>query len=162
MQYRVFTVPVTGSPELEEDLNHFLRSHKVITVQKAVETIGGSPCWCFCVEFIEGGVSSGNQKFSGRSKKVDYKEVLSEDDFAVFARLREKRKELAGNEAIPVYAICTNEQLAAIATKRPVSLTELKEIEGIGEAKAEKYGLALLEILDEMKRVQDEKSRQTD
>jgi len=145
MQYRVFAIPATGSPDLEEELNHFLRSHKVISVQKTVEVIDGAPRWCFCIEYIEGGAAPGRSGGSaGRSKRVDYKEVLSEEDFAVYARLREVRKELAAAEAVPVYAVCTNEQLAAIATNRPCSLADLKEIEGLGEAKAAKYGEGLL------------------
>ena len=83
-------------------------------------------------------------KYSGRSKRVDYKEVLSEGDFAAYARLREARKALAAAEAIPVYAVCTNEQMAAMAKERPSSLSGLKEIDGFGEAKAAKYREALL------------------
>ncbi|HPO15649.1 MAG TPA: HRDC domain-containing protein [Candidatus Hydrogenedentes bacterium] len=150
MQYRVFAIPATGSTDLEEDLNRFLRSHKVITVQKTVEMIDGAPRWCFCVEYIEGASPSGagTNAFSGKSKRVDYKEVLSENDFSVYARLREVRKELAAAEAVPVYTVCTNEHLAAMAVKRPESLSDLKEIDGFGEAKAAKYGKALLSVLN--------------
>ena len=52
-------------------------------------------------------------KGGGGRPRVDYKEILSADEFAVFVRLREVRKQLAATEAIPVYAVCTNEQLAA-------------------------------------------------
>jgi hypothetical protein len=34
--------------------------------------------------------------------------------------------------------LLTNEQLAAIATKRPETAAQLREVEGIGEAKAGK------------------------
>lgn len=37
MQYRVFAIPATGSEDLEEELNRFLRSHCVVTVQKSIE-----------------------------------------------------------------------------------------------------------------------------
>jgi hypothetical protein len=47
---------------------------------------------------------------------VDYKEVLNEADFAVFSRLRDLRKVIAEKEAVPAYAIFTNEQLAAMVT----------------------------------------------
>ena len=45
------------------------------------------------------------------SKKVDYKEILSEEDFIFYSKLRELRKELTNNEALPVYTFFTNEQL---------------------------------------------------
>lgn len=163
MQYRVFAIPATGSPDLEEELNHFLRSHKVVSVQKTVEMIDGAPRWCFCVEYLEGGASGGNAgRSSGRSKRVDYKEVLSEEDFAVYARLRDVRKELAAKEAVPVYAVCTNEQLARMAQTRPDCLVSLKEIEGFGEAKASKYGEALLAARPEEEKDVDETSGRTD
>ena len=163
MQHRMFAIPVTGSPDLEEDLNHFLRSHKVISVQKTVEAVDGAPRWCFCVEYLEGAPALGRAGTpSGRSKRVDYKEVLSEADFAVYARLRDVRKELAASEAVPVYTVCTNEQLASLATQRPASLAELKEIDGLGEAKAAKYGQALLDALGGNGKDGDETSGQAD
>ena len=149
MQYRVFAIPATGSPELEDELNLFLRSHKIIAVQKGIETIDGTTRWCFCVEYMDGALTSQSGRGGRRGgERIDYKEVLKEADFALFALLREVRRQLAATEAIPVYAVCTNEHLAAMATKRPKSLAQLKEIEGLGEAKAGKYGEAFLQVLN--------------
>jgi superfamily II DNA helicase RecQ len=142
-------IPAAGSPELEEDLNRFLRSHRVIAVQKSLEVVEGSPCWCFCVEWLEGSPAGGSGKGRG-TKKIDYKDVLSDADFAVFARLREVRKEMATAGAIPVYAVCTNDILAAFARTRPDSLAGLRETDGFGEAKADKYGKVFLEVLSTM------------
>ena len=80
---------------------------------------------------------------------MDYKEILSADDFAVFVRLREARKQLAGKEAIPVYAVCTNEQLAEMAKARAATLADLKKIDGFGDAKAEKFGETFLAAIRE-------------
>jgi len=43
-------------------------------------------------------------------------------------------------EGIPVYAVLTNEQLAAIAIKRPDSLATLREVEGVGEGTEQAKG----------------------
>ena len=44
----------------------------------------------------------------GRSeRRVDYREVLSAEQFEVFSKLREVRKEVAEREAVAVYAIFT-------------------------------------------------------
>lgn len=142
MQFRVFSVAATGDLAAEEELNCFLRSHRVASVQKQLVVEAGTAYWCFCVEFLLGQSSAGGGPKS--RSRVDYKEVLSEADFAVFARLRDARKQLATEEAIPVYAVCTNEQLAEMARTRPTTLGDLKKIEGFGDAKAEKYGAALL------------------
>lgn len=57
--------------------------------------------------------------------------MLCADDFTLFAKLREWRKDTALKEAIAVYTIFTNEQLAQIAGKRPKSKAALQEIQGI-------------------------------
>jgi hypothetical protein len=65
--------------------------------------------------------------------RVDYKTVLSPDEFPVFSRLREFRKELAQTEAVPVYALFTNEQLAQMVQRRCQSKSDLAQIEGPGD-----------------------------
>ena len=80
---------------------------------------------------------------------VDYKEVLSPEDFVIFARLRETRKELAKTEQVPAYAIFTNEQLAEMARIRPVSKNGFSKIVGVGESRIQKYGTQFLKILKE-------------
>ncbi len=147
MQFRVFTLPAEGSLEQEEELNAFLRGQRIVGVHRSLENGPGGPRWCFCVEYLEGGRTQGARRPGGKSRRVDYREVLSEDDFAVFARLRDVRKELAAREAVPAYAVCTNEMLADVARRRPQSLEGLRETEGFGQAKVEKYGAALMEAL---------------
>jgi superfamily II DNA helicase RecQ len=75
--------------------------------------------------------------------------VLSEQAFAVFARLRSLRKELAESEGIPAYALFTNEQLAEMVQRRVQTAAALREIAGIGEARIEKYGETFLRLLCE-------------
>lgn len=69
---------------------------------------------------------------------------MSDDEFALFARLRELRKKIAEEEAIPPYAIFTNEQLADMVRKKVTTLQAMKEINGIGDAKISKYGQVFL------------------
>lgn len=148
MPFRLFSIPATGSPDLEEELNRFLRSHRVVTTQKTLQAVDGVLRWCFCVEYLDGAPVSGVRP-SGRTERIDYKQVLPPDDFILFAKLRDLRKELAALDAAPVYTIATNEQLAEMATKRPATMPALKEIDGFGDAKAPKYGLRFLAALAE-------------
>jgi len=148
MQLKFFSIPVSGESPLIDELNKFLRSNRIVSVQKELTQRDTAPCWRICVEYLD--MPSGKEKNHSRQReKIDYKEVLSEKDFAVFARLREIRKKLAEKEAIPVYAVCTNEHLAQMARLRCSSLTELKEISGFGEAKAKKYGKAFLDAISQ-------------
>lgn len=49
-----------------------------------------------------------------KPRRTDYREILSPSEFALFAKLRELRKWLAAQEGVPVYAVLTNEQMAAL------------------------------------------------
>jgi superfamily II DNA helicase RecQ len=146
VQFKFFVVPADGDDPMGEELNRFLRGRRVVSVERKL--VGGeeNPRWAFCVGYLEGPGGAGGAG-KGGAPRVDYKEVLSAEDFAVFARLRETRKELAEKEAVPAYAVLTNEQLAAVARKRPASVAQLREIDGIGQAKADKYGEALLGVM---------------
>ena len=146
MQYKLFSIPAAGDNETEEELNRFLRSHRVVSVQKELVQGGQTAYWCFCVEYLPGSTPEGK---GGGLQRVDYKEILSAEDFAIFVRLREARKELAGKEAIPVYAVSTNEQLAEMAKTRVATTADLKKIDGFGDAKAEKYGESFLSAIRE-------------
>jgi len=78
---------------------------------------------------------------------VDYKEVLKPGEFEVFSRLRDWRRAVAEKEGVPVYTIFTNEQLAQMVQKKVNSKAALKEIEGVGDARVEKYGDALMQVM---------------
>lgn len=143
-----FSIPARGDAALQEDLNIFLRSHRVLTVHREFVLHGENSFWALAVEYMQGAApsSSGGVSRGGRNR-VDYKEVLSPEDFALFAKLRDWRKAVAEQEGIPVYAVLTNEQLAAIAKDRPSSAAQLQQMEGFGDAKAGKYAEAILGML---------------
>ena len=97
---------------------------------------GGQSIWCFCIDYVDAtGNAASSGAGSGSRQRIDYKELLQPDEFAVFAQLRDWRKEIAQREAIPVYTIFTNEQMAQMVQTRASSLAELKKIEGIGDAR---------------------------
>ena len=79
--------------------------------------------------------------------RVDYKEILSPDEFILFAKLRDLRKEIAQTEAVPVYAVFTNEQLSQMIQQEAKSKSEQSKLEGVGESRIEKYGARILELL---------------
>ena len=83
----------------------------------------------------------------GGRPKIDYKEVLKPEEFEMFSRLRNWRKSVAEKEAVPVYAVLTDEQLAQMVQKQVNSKSGLKEIEGVGDGRVDKYGEALVQLL---------------
>lgn len=144
MPYEFIQVPANGQGSAKEELNKLLRAGRIASVRKEFVAHGEDSFWAFCVEYLDGPLSAGKP---GAGPKVDYKEVLSPEDFAVFSKLRDLRKAIAEKEAIPAYSIFTNEQLAAMVTGKIDSLAGLGKIPGIGEARVGKYGAAFLAVL---------------
>ena len=62
-------------------------------------------------------------------------------------RLRSWRLETSKEGKVPAYVVFTDATLTAIAVSRPASRSDLLEIPGIGGAKLERYGDAVLAIL---------------
>ena len=146
MHLRFFTIPIHGGDEAAAELNRFLGAHRILAIDRSLVQDGANSAWALCVSFESAADPSQPGKRGG---KIDYREVLNEQDFAVFARLRTLRKELADGEGIPAYAVLTNEQLTEVVQRRVQSAAALREIAGIGDARVEKYGDALLRLLQE-------------
>lgn len=68
-------------------------------------------------------------------------------DQAGWDALRACRKELATRQGVPPYVIFHDATLYDMLVRRPTSLAELAEVNGVGAAKLEKYGEAFLEVL---------------
>jgi superfamily II DNA helicase RecQ len=145
MQLKLFIVPVKNIAAAEAEMNGFLRAQRVLAVKKEFVAAGENSFWTFCVEYLDGAAGMGG--LGGRGPKVDYREVLKPEEFELFSRLRDWRKGVAEKEGVPVYAVLTNEQLAQIVQKKVNSKAGLKEIEGVGDARVEKYGEALLSVV---------------
>lgn len=145
MQIKIFRIPTVGNTLLEEEMNIFLRSKKILKVDGHLSQEPTGPAWCFCIQYMED-VRAGAK---GRIE-VDWREKLPPEVFARFARLRELRKALAEQEGVPPYAVFNNEELAGIAQLEKPSRAEMLKIKGVGEQKMEKYGVAFLE---EMKKL---------
>jgi superfamily II DNA helicase RecQ len=82
-----------------------------------------------------------------KRKRVDYREVLGESEFGVYAELRRLRKHLADRDGVPAYAVFTNEQLAEMVQRRVSSIQALGAIEGVGESRVGKYAEPFLAAL---------------
>ena len=61
-------------------------------------------------------------------------------DPALFAMLKDLRKKLSKQLELPPYVIFQDPSLEAMATTYPITIDELKNISGVGEGKAKRYG----------------------
>ena len=53
--YRFFVIPVRTSAGAEEELNRFLRCHRVLSVDRRWVDEGSESFWSFCVDYLETG-----------------------------------------------------------------------------------------------------------
>jgi ATP-dependent DNA helicase RecQ len=68
----------------------------------------------------------------------------------LFEVLRAWRAEQAKAQGVPAYVILHDKTLHELAARQPVSPDELLDVPGIGQAKAERYGAALLALITDM------------
>jgi DNA helicase-2/ATP-dependent DNA helicase PcrA len=73
----------------------------------------------------------------------------SSADETLVERLRAWRLAMAQERSVPAYVVFTDVTLVAVAERRPVTEAQLLDIPGIGPAKAELYGAALLALVAE-------------
>lgn len=73
--------------------------------------------------------------------------AMTGDDALYFEALRLWRAEKAREQGVPAYVILHDRTLTELAIQRPQSSNALLQIPGIGLAKAERYGEALLALL---------------
>ena len=148
MPFRVFLIPVLYGEDATEELNSFIASHRIAHVERKWIDQGTQSAWAFCVEYVLASQAVATNPRSQLSRnRIDYKMILSPDEFNIFSLLRELRKELSQQEGVPVFALFNNEQLAQMVQRRCSSKADLLGIEGIGEAKVEKYSEKLLALL---------------
>ncbi len=92
MKYRFFTIPASAPDAAQEELNRFCTGQRVVSVDKQFVQDAERSYWALCVCYLDG---QEGPAAAGKRGKIDYREVLNEQDFAVYAKLRALRKELA-------------------------------------------------------------------
>lgn len=75
--------------------------------------------------------------------------VFEDEDEGLFEALRQLRKKLADQLAIPAYIVLSDKTLHLLALKKPGDMEAFGEISGIGEFKKEKYGKDFLTVINE-------------
>jgi ATP-dependent DNA helicase RecQ len=81
-----------------------------------------------------------------RVKREGKKKEELEYNHALFAILRQKRKEMADEAGVPPYIIFSDRTLTEMAAYYPQSTASLLNISGVGQVKLHQYGDAFLEV----------------
>ena len=112
MQIQFFQVPVHASQV--DGLNRFLSTHRVTSIERQFVSDGANSFWSICVTFESGDPPQTSIQQKGR---VDYRDVLTEEQFSIFAKLRVLRKDLSERDKVPPYSIFNNEHLAEVVRR---------------------------------------------
>ena len=142
-QYVSFYVSPFGEKSVTDELNSFLRSHRIVNVEKRLIDGERGTGWVFLVEY---GNEGNKNTSSSSSQRIDYREVLNPTEYSLYDKLRNLRKEIADKSGIPVYAVFTNDQLAGMVKKPPKKVKDLLLINGVGEARVKQYGDAFINL----------------
>jgi superfamily II DNA helicase RecQ len=146
MKIEFFHIPAFAYDESVAKLNSCIARQRVTNIEKHFVANGDNSFWAVAVTIADGNGEAGD---TARRMKIDYRQVLSAEEFTVYARLRELRKRIAESEATPAYNVFTNEQLAAMVRRRLTGIGGLREIDGVGQGRVEKYGEAFVTLLRE-------------
>ena len=73
--------------------------------------------------------------------------VAAPSGVGLFARLSGLRRELAAASGVPPYVVFQDKTLREMVETMPQNLQELSQIQGVGQAKLEKYGDKFLAII---------------
>lgn len=145
MAYAFFRVSSADPEATSEELNRFIASHAVIRVERQFHAAQADGFWSFCIEYRP------RQKAlppAAKSKdESDYRELLTAEEFAVFSRLRELRREIANRDGIQLYMVASNAQFAEMSRLSVAGKIDLKAIEGFGGARVRKYAAEILQVL---------------
>ncbi|WP_353485444.1 HRDC domain-containing protein [Haliscomenobacter sp.] len=136
MQIKIFNIPVTGGEMLQEELNVFLRSKKILQIEDQILGEGQTASWCFRIKYLEDQTAGEKER-----AKVDYRQVLDEASFQRYNKMREIRRKVSQDEAIPAYVIFTDEELSALAKIENLTASSMKTVKGIADKKIEKFGV---------------------
>lgn len=105
----------------------------------------------FSVEASSSRKASSSSRSSKKSEGADAPVELSAEGEALAARLKEWRSSEAKKLGIPAYMVLHDRALRSLAAARPQNPNQLLEVNGMGPAKAERFGEALLTLCIEEK-----------
>lgn len=98
-QFMIFFINPFSEPSSSAKQNNFLKSHRIINVEKRLIDGERGTGWVFLVEYTE---NEGGKSAYTMSSKVARRDVLNPSQFAVYDFLRKTRKEIGDKTKIPL------------------------------------------------------------
>lgn len=160
MRARIFTLRFSSTLSAFDDtaLRDFVRDKEVLSLREHFFVVHEVPHLCCIVAWQELPVSAaamqavrvappGRSHADASRRGADAMAALGEGDRVLFQTLRRWRSETAQREGVPPYVVLTNHQLLLVVQGKPSTRNALAQVEGLGTAKVERYGEAMLAVL---------------
>lgn len=147
MQIKTFCIPALSPERSEGDANAFLRSHRILRVERNFAPNDGG-YWAILVEYADTDPDQESPPASRREKK-DYSKVLNADEYARYELYRERRKQLATERSVPAYMIFTNEELAILSHLPVLNAETVKRVKCIAPSRLSDYAAEFFDLLPE-------------
>ncbi|PSC03632.1 DNA helicase RecQ [Alsobacter soli] len=87
------------------------------------------------------------ERISQKATRAAAAATLDDDAQRVFEALRAERMRIAREQGVPPYVVFHDATLRDMAMLRPRNRTELAAVQGVGEAKLDRYGAAFLDAV---------------
>ena len=142
--------------QFNEAFWHSLIRHMLVEglIEKLVESYGvvkiNKKSKNFLLEPFDFYISE-NHNYLKEEKVNKKKEIYQKNIFnkVLFSILISERKKIAKTKGIPPYAIFQESSIEEMAFKYPISIDELKNINGVGEGKANKFGQSFIILIND-------------
>jgi superfamily II DNA helicase RecQ len=138
MTYEIINIPLSPATKTfnTEELNKFCLNKKIITHKIEFFQQDNNTFWSVFIEYETILEPTGTATNS-----------LTEAGKICFEELRRWRKETAEKEGIPPFVIAKNSHFVDIINKEVSTIEALKQVNGFGKKKVEKYGKDITGII---------------
>lgn len=146
MPIRIFTIPFNEETQSFHDdlVMQFCVNKRVHKIETKFFTRNHQPFWTVAIHYGQILFDEKNLRIAGTPAP---EESLDDQQKALLLRMKEWRKQRAGDEGLPVYMLSTNAHFVSIIQQKCTSLESLKLVKGFGKSKIEKYGKELTEMV---------------
>jgi len=147
MAYEIITIPFNENTRCfhADELNKFCLNKRVVSMKAEFFRDEQHKYWTVFIEYETILESTGSEP-----------KGLTEAGRICYEELRKWRRETAEKEGIPPYVICRNSQLGEIVKKEIKTLEGLKQVDGFGDKKTQKYGKDIIAIINTFYAANDE------
>lgn len=147
MKVRVFTLrmdPESGAFN-DRALQDFQEGRDLLEVSEHAFHQDGVPFLVLVVRYREPDTARGRR---GDEPRKDWRAELDDRGKVLYDELRLWRGRASKRDGLPPYLILSNREMAEIVMRGPTTVAALREVEGVGEAKAKRWGEEILAMVE--------------